>query len=78
MTEIITRVDVKSLHIYAIRSQCVNGVVFGHDAPQGVPGAAVPKPKLSRHVDVSCSGRMCFCRWTMPRSDGLLLKAISL
>ena len=31
-------------------------MVFGHDAPQGVAGAAVPKPKLSRHVDVSCSG----------------------
>ena len=56
MTEIITSVNVKSLHIYAIRSQWVYGVVFGHDAPQGVAGAAVPKPKLSRHVDVSCGG----------------------
>ena len=34
----------------------VSRVVFGHDAPQGVAGTAVPKPKLSRHVDVSCSG----------------------
>ena len=56
MTEIITSINVKSLHVYAIRSQWVNRVVFGHDAPQGVAGAAVPKPKLSRHVDVTCSG----------------------
>ena len=56
MTEIIASVNVKSLHIYAIRSQWVNRVVFGHDAPQGVACAAVPKPKLSRHVDVSCGG----------------------